>query len=145
MEMDLRERIEAKFIPEPNSGCFLWFGSLNTSGYPQISVNKKLSLAHRIYYEMERGPIPPGLVIDHLCRNPCCVNPDHLEPVTIFENSWVRAIRTPKQFCPRGHEYTPENTFRYSGRRICKICKREQWKNSAKRWRQRHALQKNRR
>lgn len=65
----------------------LWTGALDHGGYGRVS-NKRggSSLAHRRVYERERGPVPPGLVLDHLCSNPPCVNPDHLEPVTQGEN-----------------------------------------------------------
>lgn len=82
--MPKREDIWTKINPEPNSGCWLWSGahSKNGYGYCRHPVTRKVGNSHRIVYEMERGPIPEGLHLDHLCRNPACVNPDHLEPVT---------------------------------------------------------------
>lgn len=55
--------------------CLLWTGSLNNKGYGKIGDR----YAHRVTYELARGPIPAGLELDHLCRTPACVNPDHLE------------------------------------------------------------------
>ncbi len=70
-----------KIMPEPNSGCWFWLGALSR-GYGSL----KNARAHRVAYEMTIGPIPEGLVIDHLCRVTSCVNPDHLEAVTQAEN-----------------------------------------------------------
>jgi hypothetical protein len=128
LSVPLYEKIETHFTPEPNTGCFLWFGAIATNGYGVISIGRKNRLAHRMYYELKKGPVPNGLVLDHLCRVKCCVNPDHLEPVTIHENAWVRGIRKPAPTCcPQGHEFTPENTFttntRNGLRRVCKRCK----------------------
>jgi hypothetical protein len=123
----LRQRIESKFIPEPNSGCFLWLGYLNDKGYAKIRIGNQLQFVHRVYYEMERGPIPAGTVTDHLCKVKCCVNPAHLEMVTSQVNG-QRAGRPRQFYCLQGHEFTPENTGVYarSSRkgyyRRCKIC-----------------------
>jgi hypothetical protein len=68
-------------------GCWIWQLSRNAAGYPRIMIQNDLrSFAHRVSYEEFVGPIPSGLVLDHLCRNPPCVNPTHLEPVTHPEN-----------------------------------------------------------
>lgn len=111
----------------PN-GCWLWTGPKSAGrapGYGRVYIGGKGYQAHRLAYEELVGPIPAGLVIDHLCRNPACVNPAHLEPVTNAEN--IRrglAIRT---HCPQGHEYTPENVrHRANGHRSCKRCHRDE-------------------
>lgn len=69
----------------PN-GCWTWTGPLATGGYGRFSSMGVVTIAHRYVYEQVVGPIPDGLQLDHLCRNPGCVNPDHLEPVTAAEN-----------------------------------------------------------
>lgn len=74
------------YIPEPNSGCWLWFGATTERGYGVVVANGRSIRAHRISYETAKGQIPEGLVLDHLCRVHCCVNPDHLEAVTQLEN-----------------------------------------------------------
>lgn len=63
-------------------GCWNWEGNLNKAGYGRFSFMNERWLAHRVSYELFVGPIP-NEALDHLCRNPRCVNPDHLEPVTI--------------------------------------------------------------
>ncbi len=79
-------------------------------------------MAHRVAYELAIGPVPDGLVVDHLCFNRACVRPGHLEPVTQQEN--VMRART---HCRKGHEFTPENTYVRPGgtggiQRICRTC-----------------------
>ena len=64
------------------TGCWEWRGVKSRSGYPRLGARP----AHHVYYERARGPVPAGLTLDHLCRNRGCVNPDHLEPVTLLEN-----------------------------------------------------------
>lgn len=69
--------------------CWLWTAAKNGPGYGQFGLGTRedgLVFAHRFAYELVVGPIPEGLVIDHLCRTPACVRPDHLEPVTMREN-----------------------------------------------------------
>lgn len=90
----------------------------------------KMRLAHRVAYEIHVGPIPDGLEIDHLCRVRCCVNPDHLEPVTHRENmrrspSWnsVGRRQKAKTHCPKGHPYSGYNLIvTKSGCRFCRKC-----------------------
>lgn len=85
-------------------------------------------LAHRWAYELVVGPIPVGLTIDHLCRNPACVRPSHLEVVTMLENNLraptsVTAINSAKTHCPKGHPYDESNTYLMpSGGRDCRTC-----------------------
>lgn len=80
-------------------GCWLWQGQLNKAGYGHFrrtvapGVYKTVK-AHRHAYQLTRGPIPDGLTLDHLCGNPACVRPDHLEAVTRSENLRRRHART---------------------------------------------------
>lgn len=117
--------IEAKSIPEPNSGCLIWLGAMDSKGYGMVSLSKtKKQLAHRYSYEAAIGPIPPGLDLDHLCRVTLCVNPAHLEPVTNRENN-RRALpyRKLKTACINGHNLTDGNVYIIAGhRRQCRKC-----------------------
>lgn len=105
--------------------CIIWTAYRNEHGYGKFRWNGKSQRAHRVAYEAEVGPIPDGLVLDHLCRTPSCVNPQHLEPVTVQEN-FRRGLRIHalKTHCPRGHEYTEANTYRGRGsaKRECRAC-----------------------
>src|SRR6266446_450017 len=113
--------------PEPNSGCWLHIGVRKRT--PEYGVYGRMH-AHRYAYTELRGPIPPGMTLDHLCRVRCCVNPAHLEPVTGIEN--VRRGVSPtaqnarKTHCPHGHPLDGINTNRASGHqtRFCRACHR---------------------
>jgi hypothetical protein len=82
----LDQRIEFHMTPEPNTGCWLWTGTVMPAGYGTMKVGGQQRLAHRVAYEAFIGPVPDGLVLDHLCRVRSCVNPWHLQPVTNREN-----------------------------------------------------------
>lgn len=117
--------------------CWRWTGGRKSTGYGVFGWRRDgrtVSVhAHRFAYELERGPIPGQLPLDHLCRTPLCVNPAHLEPVTMRENtlrgigpSAVNAVAT---HCKHGHEFTPENTWVDAKRRTrhCRTCMRRRW------------------
>lgn len=87
------ERFESKYFVAPD-GCWLWTASVNAQGYGQFSIDRKSYRAPRVSYELYVGTIPDGLHIDHLCRQPSCVNPHHLEPVTQAENNRRRPYAT---------------------------------------------------
>lgn len=128
MRRHFRERFEAKYIPEPNTGCWLWLGYLSPAkrgggGYGAFWLNGKFKKAHMVSYELFRGQIPDGLELDHLCRVRSCVNPDHLEAVTRSENI-KRGAGGSVTHCPSGHPYDIENTKIYQGRRYCRACNR---------------------
>lgn len=120
----------AKPIDWPDT-CFLWAGATTTSGYGQATFGGRHVYAHRLLYQLMRGQIPEGMVIDHLCRQPLCVNPAHLEVVTNAENirrgNSPGAIAARTNRCMRGHELTPENTYIRldNGHRMCRACRRE--------------------
>jgi hypothetical protein len=111
-------------------GCWQWIGFIDTAGYARLARPGKSNRAARAAWELLVGPIPDGLTIDHLCRNRGCVNPEHLEPVTMGENTYrgtsFAAINRMKTSCPHGHPYDQENTYITAGRRRCRACIREQ-------------------
>lgn len=80
-------RIFPRVLVEQATGCWLWQGELNRNGYGRVWINGKRVMVHRAVWQVLRGPIADGLVLDHLCRNRGCCNPDHLEPVTARENT----------------------------------------------------------
>lgn len=74
------------YIVEPETGCWIWQGATQRNGYGVLRRKGKNLRAHRYYYQLEHGPIPPGMDLDHLCRNRLCCNPAHMEVVTRVEN-----------------------------------------------------------
>jgi hypothetical protein len=93
-----RRRFDVRWTPEPNTGCYLWTGATSAQGYgvtyvATINGSKLMAYAHRMAVELSGRRIKPGLTVDHLCRVRGCVNPAHLEVVTIKEN-WARRPRT---------------------------------------------------
>lgn len=74
----LQQRLDARSMPEPNSGCVLWLGSYNEHGYGWMSWQNRPVLAHRLAWIVARGSIPQGLHVLHRCDVRCCINVDHL-------------------------------------------------------------------
>lgn len=140
--MTLLERIERHSMPEPNTGCVLWFGADNGRGYGVILVgsrsdgSRRLTYAHRAAYEIARGPIPDGMHLDHLCRTPACINPDHLEPVTCRENLRRGVGHGSEPLCPAGHPYDGNNLYRDRRGRKCRTCNRERQASRKRRLRE---------
>lgn len=109
--------------------CWPFKGTVLRNGYGQFTVQGKAYEAHRFSYEISVGPIPKGLTIDHVKARGCtlhnCVNPSHLEPVTIQENlrrsDCVSAVNSRKVACPKcGADYTGIDS---RGDRFCRPCK----------------------
>lgn len=77
--------------PEPNTGCWLWCGTVNSDGYGQLRMAGRTTGAHRLSYEAFVGPVGPGLCVCHKCDVPCCANPDHLFLGTHADNAQDRS------------------------------------------------------
>lgn len=111
--------------PCPMTGCWLWTGSLSRGGYGECHAEgASCRKAHRMVWQRLVGPIPDGMVLDHICRERSCVNPDHLRVVTrrqnALENSLgLTAINAKRVDClvcgePLGYDNR--------GRRECRPC-----------------------
>lgn len=117
-------------VDRSGDGCWPWLGGRITEGYGIYyppGCGYDAMGAHRRAYELTVGPIPEGLVIDHLCRTPCCVRPDHLEAVTQRENTLrgvsPAALNAKKVTCKRGHPFDDANTYLKNGQRLCRECR----------------------
>ncbi len=106
-EVDPIYRLLRRVHIDQVTGC--WNCTLATNGHGYCAIwtcEKQIKVAaHRVSYEFFVGPIPDGMQLDHLCRNRICVNPDHLEPVTNYENNRRGQGNMAKTHCPRGHAY----------------------------------------
>lgn len=124
------DRFHDYYEIDEDTGCWVWQKCITATGYPRFCWNGRTGYAHRFSCEFFNGEIPDGYTVDHLCSNPSCVNPEHLEAVTMRVNglrgNTFQGINSRKTHCPHGHEYTPENILNTKRRsRQCKTCARE--------------------
>jgi len=139
-KVPVADRIKAKVVIAEN-GCWHWQGNIDArTGYGKMTILGKGTPAHRASFETFVGPIPAGMHIDHVCHNSdptcpgqrtCahrrCVNPKHLEPVTVRENLLRSALtltskEAKRTHCPAGHPYNEANTRLNAGSRQCRVC-----------------------
>jgi hypothetical protein len=123
-----------KFVDE--NDCWIWQGAKN-KGYGLVMYQRRHWRVHRLLYEAAKGAVPPGYHLDHLCRNPSCVNPDHLEAVTARENILrgvgASARNAKKTHCPQGHPLA-DGYVNSRGSRECRPCRKsayQRWKARA--------------
>ena len=111
-------------------GCWEWTGSrFAGKPYGQIKIGSKNWRVHRLAYTVWVRPIPPGMTIDHVCRNGSCFNPDHLDEVTIRINTLrglgPSAVNGRRKRCVNGHPLEGDNLLMVGDRRRCRTCARE--------------------
>lgn len=148
-------RFESSIIR--TDGCHYWIKALSFGphGYGVFTVKRVNLMAHRVSYLLNRGPIPHGRQLDHLCRNTACVNPDHLEAVeprtNYLRGTGFGAINAAKTECKNGHPLSGDNLrIGSNGERLCHICsrawaKQNYYKNLDKKRRQAREYQAKRR
>ncbi len=129
-EKNTFETLLAKIEQVTESGCWIFMGHCNRDGYARVRFKGKQIKAHRLFYENFIGPIPSGLVLDHICRVRCCVRPDHLEPVTNRTNTLrgigVTAQNYRKTHCKNGHLFDlviPNPVRMAAVQRVCSFCR----------------------
>lgn len=126
----LPESVWAWIFPEPNTACWLWGRGLNSGGYGTISIGGRPGLlVHRLLHETAYMPKPGKYVLDHLCRQRACCNPEHLEAVThrinLLRGTGFAAVNAAKDECIHGHAFDEKNThITRKGRRSCRACHR---------------------
>lgn len=125
----LREPFPESVVGKP---CLVWTGAKDRRGYGRVFHEGRITGAHQRAYIVAYGPVPDGLEIDHLCMNPACCEPTHLEAVTHQENMRRAAAagllgtgQGRKTHCPQNHPYDESNTYRWRNERQCRTCRNE--------------------
>jgi hypothetical protein len=127
----LQDRLNARI--NKTDTCWLWTGKVDKTGYGSFGMRVdqacRTRSAHKIVYETLVGPVPESMQLDHLCKIPLCVNPEHLEIVSPKENimrsNGLASINAKKTHCKYGHEFTEANTYvpsKRPNRRYCRTC-----------------------
>ncbi len=125
----LPDHIVDRILFEPNTGHWFWLGKLSRQGYGRVGVDGRVYGVHRYVYSQLVGPIPDGMVLDHICRVRHCVAPQHLRVVTPAQNSLENSVsfcarRAVSDRCDRGHPYDNGNLIiTKTGARLCRTCR----------------------
>ena len=120
------ERFWSKVDKRGPDECWPWIGWLHPNGYGSFTLGgkrPKRRMAHRVSYELAHGALADDVQIHHKCRHQRCVNPAHLEAVSVKEH----AKRHTGDACSKGHPFTPDNSYVYpkTGKRYCRACRAE--------------------
>lgn len=148
--MTIEQRFSSRVEVNDETGCHEWSGGKDGYGkYGLLTIGKwgsehisrsrpangRKCVAHRVAWEIYKGPIPAGMLVCHSCDNTLCVNPDHLflgtqkENMMDMDSKGRRVVRGRPSHCPRGHKYSDENLYRQDGKGsgTCLTCRRERW------------------
>lgn len=133
-------RFRSRIKKSSESDCHVWTGPLDKDGYGSFYLRRKNRRAHRAAWYDMHGPIPEGLVVNHICKNRACVNAQHLQVVTAGENTLrdsttISAINARKVHCPQGHPYDRRYRNGKGYQRCCSICESAKKSRLRKKWR----------
>lgn len=119
-----------------SNDCWNWTLFRDRQGYGYAHINRKRQASHRVSYTAFIGPIPEGYHVDHVCWNPACCNPNHLQVLTASDNC-RRLRKALMTHCIHGHKFEGRNLIiRNSGSRVCREC----MNTNARRYQQRKRL-----
>lgn len=128
----LAQRLASKVVRTAD-GHLAFTGVLDSAGYGLLWDGRRgnNSRAHRVAWELRNGPIPPGMLVHHVCRMPSCCDPEHLELVTARAHTHHHRAA---EVCVNGHLYDQDNTHYVRGQKVCRVCRAD----AAQRYRDRN-------
>lgn len=133
-EEEMSRFLEKVKQPILDHKCWEWTANQDKDGYGMFFLRRRNRRAHRVSYYAYKGEIPKGFVVHHICKNRRCVNPNHLEARSIYDNLMdsnnVGAINKRRVYCKNGHKFDKV----YGNQRYCSICENEKQKRLRKKW-----------